>query len=402
MSLSFRRNPSGRTLLAALAAYVIVAVAARGEPPTSGDSGVLVLKTGQVLAGKLDRAGDRYLIILPDSEIRIRAADVELVCHDLDEVYLHKRSRLITDRPEEHLDLADWCLRQGMLGHAAEELGTAMQLDPRHPRIAVTERRLDQVRNGAKGSDAKASGVSKANPGNGEAGDKPQDPTAANEELDRLVRGLPVGVMESFTTAIQPVLLNSCTTSGCHGPHGNSSFQLQRLPLERNVNPRLTQRNVQAVLTQINLQDPARSPLLTVPAQPHGNVKTPFFSGRQAGMYQLLSAWVDLVAQGDQAPAAGHLLAPQAAMLQTLGAYGFNTTEDDATATDQAQANPSNATNHVPGVTSRLIAERKAADKAEKATHDADKNATGPAKLGRKSANKNNSPAPAAEPVIPE
>ena len=397
MKLSFRRNPSGRTLLAALAACAVVIAAARGEPPQAGDNGLLVLKTGQVLAGKLDRAGDRYLVLLPDGELRIRAADVEFVCHTLDEVYVYKRSRLMTDRPDEHLDLADWCLRQGMLGHAAEELSTAIQLDPHHPRIALTERRLDEGRNGAKRAEAKASAATK--PSAGESGGKPQDPAAQNEELDRLVRGLPAGVMESFTTTIQPVLLNSCTTSGCHGPRGNSSFQLERLPLERNLNPRLTQRNMQAVLAQLNLQEPAKSRLLTVPEKPHGTVKTPFFSGRQAGMYHLLSDWVELVAQGDKAPAAGHLLPPHAAMLQTLDAYGFHTGEDDAAGSDPTTPDPSHVSR---GLTGRLIAERKAADKAEKAARDADKNNAGTAKPGKKSASKNNSFPQAIEALSPE
>ncbi len=405
MSIILWKNPSRAPRPAALASCAAAAIAAFtltsaafGGPPQSGDDGVLILKSGQVLTGKLERAGDRYLIPLSDGELRIRAADVEFVCRDLDEAYQHKRSRLNTDRTEEHLDLAEWCLRQYMLGHAADELSAAMRLDPRHPRLAITERRLEQVRNDSKAADGNAAEATKSDGGKKYA--KAPDPAAVNDELDRLVRGLPAGVMESFTTTIQPLLVNSCTTSGCHGPRGNSSFQLQRLPLEHNVNPRLTQQNAQAVLAQINLQDPANSPLLTVPAKPHGNAKVAFFSGRQAGMYELLAAWIELAAKEDSNPAAGRLPASQAAMLQTLGAYGFNTAEEAPDA--EPSAGSTAGRNRAPGITGRLIAERKAADKAEKAVHDADKNAANGSKPAKNSANKNGLSRPAVEPASPE
>jgi len=62
---------------------------ARAEPPLNLEpqQGVLLLTNGQVLRGKVTQAGDYYYVALEHGEIRVRAGDVELFCHDLDEGY---------------------------------------------------------------------------------------------------------------------------------------------------------------------------------------------------------------------------------------------------------------------------------------------------------------------------
>ncbi|HZZ71504.1 MAG TPA: hypothetical protein VFE24_04575 [Pirellulales bacterium] len=375
-SAALRILLAGAVLAAALSWRAAILPRVQAAPPAPADAQVLVLKSGQVLAGKIERSGDRYLVVLPDGELRVRVADVESICRNEDEVYFNKRAHIVSDRAEEHLDLVEWCLRQGLLGHAADELSEAMRLDPNHPRIAVTQRHLEQVR----GATQPEPPVKK---------EKGPDPAAQNEELDRLVRSLPPGAMEAFTTTIQPVLLNSCTTSGCHGARGNSSFQMQRLPLEHNVNPRLTQRNLQAVLGQVNLKSPDDSLLLFAATQPHGTLKTPVFTSRQAAMYQQLSEWIQLVAQGDQTKAESHPVAAQAAMLQTLSEYGFGPIAENESETGAL------AGRRTPGLTGRLIQERKDEDKAARAEEKA---------TGKKA--KRNGPrvgsAPPADPFDPD
>jgi hypothetical protein len=69
-------------------------------------------------------------------------------------------------------------------------------------------------------------------------------------------------------------------------------LRLARVPRSRNVHPRVTHRNLQAVLKLIDRNDPASSPLLTHPTRPHGPVKVPVFSGPDADKYRLLADWV--------------------------------------------------------------------------------------------------------------
>ena len=327
---------TGRVFRGAAALALFSTVTAWADDNPAGEPvGVLLLKNGHALSGQLIRSGDRYVLRIPDGEIRIRAADVELVCRTMDEVYGFKRDQILSERADEHLNLADWCSRQGMPGHAAEELSAAMRIDPHHPRIAVLERTLREARlpksvTGEIGSprDATAASDPSAQQANVER---------TNEELDRLVRNLPPGAMESFVTTIQPILINGCTTSNCHGTRGKSDFQLERPPLERNLNPRLAQRNLQAVLAQIDRNAPTESPILAVPVRPHGNVTTPLFAGRQAGLHQQLADWVALVSQGDLPNPARRALPQKEALDRTLGNYGFGPLEENRPAAEENQ-----------------------------------------------------------------
>ncbi len=59
------------------AAPALIAAMALAEPaPARPAEGVLLMRSGRVLAGKIRRDGERYLVTLPAGEIRIRAEDV--------------------------------------------------------------------------------------------------------------------------------------------------------------------------------------------------------------------------------------------------------------------------------------------------------------------------------------
>ncbi len=105
-----------------------------GEPPASAvPPGLLLLRNGEVLAGTIHRDGDYYRITLTDGEVRVKIAETALVCHNLDEAYLYKHNRLALGRVDDHLDLADWALRQGLPGYAAKEIAAALAIDPKNP-----------------------------------------------------------------------------------------------------------------------------------------------------------------------------------------------------------------------------------------------------------------------------
>ncbi len=256
----------------------LVAAPPRLDPPRGG---MLLLRNGEVLTGDIVRDGDHYIVSSHNGEIRIRATDVEATCRDLDEAYQRKLEGVRTGVVDEHLALAEWCLRHDLCGYAAEQVREALSADPEHPRIPLIERRLKlaSVRPAARiTARREASGPS-------------------NGDLDRLVRGLPPGTMEVFTRSIQPLLLNNCSASGCHGPNSHSALVLQRTPLSRHAGRRITQRNLYAVWQFVDTETPYESPLLTLPMQRHGTAKAPIFSDRKAEQYRQLAGWVRGIAQ---------------------------------------------------------------------------------------------------------
>jgi hypothetical protein len=250
---------------------------ARAETPLAlaPRDGVLLLRNGEVLSGRITHAGDQYYVSLKYGEIQVKATEVDMTAASLSDIYDRKRAAL---RPgiDGHLELADWCLRERLLDSTETEVRDAKAIDARHPRVAYLERRLAIAR---QPSEAHATSLAPA------AG-----PT--NEDLDRFVRGMPSGAVETFTSTIQPLLINNCTTSGCHGPRSSGKLRLTRLPLSGPTGRRLTQRNLYSVWQTIDASDFAGSPLLTRPVERHGTAKAAIFSSRDTAQYRQLVAWV--------------------------------------------------------------------------------------------------------------
>ena len=300
---------SSRTFPSAIAAIVAagaaLAAACYADPPLqlAPRESVLLLRNGQVLSGKITPAGDYYLVSLSHGEIRVQTSKVDVLCKDLQEAYEYKRARIKLGSAADHVALADWCMHNELFDLAETELSYALAADVNYPRIRLIERRLKLARHDAKPAPPRA---------------KSGEPGPTNEELDRFIRGMPGGAVESFTSAIQPLLVNTCTTGGCHSPQAETKLQLLRIPHNSAASRRTTQRNLFAVWRYVDLADPAASPLLTVPLEQHGNAKAAMFTNHEADQYRQLAAWVGEVSRGKKPSQPATVTQPAAALLQTM------------------------------------------------------------------------------------
>ncbi len=273
--------------LPAAAALAVIAALALAEPATVAPSeGVLLLRTGRVLAGKIRREGDRYFVILPLGEIRVRADEVEHVSATLADGYEYKRATILPGSAGPHLDLVAWCIANELWAEAQRELDEARRLEPRHPKIPLIERRLATDRQNAL-EPRPASTPKVAEPDASPAEDDDDAPPAVSK-----------AALESFTTTVQPILQNHCSAAACHGPSAPSSFRLVRLPYGRPTNQRTTQQNLRAVLRLVDREHPSQSPLLMMPIKPHGKAKDAVFKARDNARYRHLVAWVNQVTGG--------------------------------------------------------------------------------------------------------
>ncbi len=238
-------------------------------------AGVLLLNNGELIEGTITASGDRYDVSGRDSEIRIKRSDVAYAGRDAYECYLHKRTGIEQGRVQDHLELAEWCLKNGLVEPAEKELAAARAADPRHPKIRLLEPRLELAKQAPR---------------------EPPPPLAhekaATGQLDVVVRNLPGGSMENFTNGIQPMLLNYCAKSGCHGPRSGGLLKLERIPPNRLAGRHVTQSNLQTVLAMVNREAPQDSKLLSAPIRPHGNLKLPVFTDREHSQYKQLVQWV--------------------------------------------------------------------------------------------------------------
>jgi hypothetical protein len=213
----------------------------------------------------------------------------------LEEAYEAKRRQTGSSAPTAggHLELAEWCLRLDLTSQSAEELAAARKLEPKHPKLALLERRL---------AVANRPPTKRTQPRT----ESQPDMAKYSEELSRLqvmARNLPDEVVERFTRKVQPVLVNNCTTSGCHQPSGEQEFQLDRAILHDMANRRSTLRNLAATLALVDHATPQLSALLTVPRRPHGGLEHPLLGTRQDQQFEQLVEWVVLVTESESPPA---------------------------------------------------------------------------------------------------
>jgi hypothetical protein len=292
-----------RTLLMAVCAWS-AALAAGDELSLTPRQGVVLLANGELIAGEIVAAGDRYDVHLPSGEISIKRSEVALVCRDAEECYLHRRTGIDGDSAAAHLNLAEWCVKNGLLNEAEGELAAARAIDAKHPKIEVVESRLALAKEPRR-----------------RAAESAAEPDAAPPPPDAVPSVLPPGTMETFTNTIQPLVLNYCSKSGCHSARGAAALKLERL--HPKLSGRLTtQRNLERVLKFVDRQDPSQSRLLTAPVRPHGNAKAPIFSDREQSQYKQLVMWVFAVAGAEKAREAPTLAERTAPLLQAMPGSG--------------------------------------------------------------------------------
>ncbi len=299
---------SSRVFILAMALAAHFAAQVRAQDADYGSShGVLLLGNGEMIAGEITSAGDRFDVVRAGSELRVKASDVQVVAHDALECYQFLKAKLQSDRADAHLGLADWCLRHDLLEPARQEIEEARAGHASGQRIAALELRLELA-------------TREPEPGAAPQASSKQQTTTA--DLDRMVRGMPDGCVETFTNTIQPLLLNYCSTAGCHGPASQNSLRLLRTPSHKAGSRRSTQRNLHCVLSAIDRERPGDSPLLTMPLRPHGTAKAAIFTNREVAQYQQLYAWVNKVAHR-KAPPGNHPASVEEptspTLLQTVG-----------------------------------------------------------------------------------
>lgn len=288
----------------ALMAIFFVSGTLAQSPQTAVTSaaGVLLLRNGQTLEGKITRTGDYYLVTRGvTSEVRLPAASVELVCEDLEALYQYKLTALERGSRDGHLALARWCLQVDLLARAADQTLMAFSLDPNGHGLDIIERRL-------------LAAEKPADEGASVTGSSPSAPTL--QEVEQAIEAMPAGTVQQFVSVVQPLLLNRCATNGCHGLAGTAEFRLLRPTTRQSLSRRMTQRNLFATLAQVDRGNPLQSQLLTVSRTPHGG-REAVFSEAETHQIQLLAKWVASLANQPLATLPESITSPPAVLLQT-------------------------------------------------------------------------------------
>ncbi|MCG8451310.1 MAG: hypothetical protein MI725_17230 [Pirellulales bacterium] len=270
------------------------------EPVVDGQAvpGLVVLDNGNVVRGQVQLLGDHYLVKLSGGELRIPTEQVEMFCRDLNEAYQKRRASRTATSADAHIDLARWCMRYDLHDHAARELTDAREIDPDHRRLPLFERQLQQlVKLAARTPSSRPS----------QQAETSAEPTEV--ELKTLDKA-PKWARALFVRQVQPLLVHSCATAGCHQPGATGGdFQLNRLATDGVGHPQLTLRNLASTLAQIDWQSPEESRLLQQALTAHGGAEEKQRALLTPHKLRLLRLWVEQLAMADQIRESKEMLA---------------------------------------------------------------------------------------------
>jgi len=276
-------------LTLALALGLLAAGTHAAQQPAEGETSLVLLENGNVLQGTVRVVDGHYLVSNEGSEIRLRPDRVAHVAASIQDHYAWKRSRLAKPTLGDRLDLAEWCMQHQLWGEASRELLEVRSRDPRNRRVGHVERRLQQA---WRLANAKPAPVDPRRQASQELANEIAEAAEAAQQL-RLIETLPEGSLEQFTRRIQPILVNNCTTAGCHQPGGDQSFQLNRDILHGFADRRSTFANLASVLAAIDRENPGASPLLSAGNQPHAGKAMGVLNGRRGELNERLASWVE-------------------------------------------------------------------------------------------------------------
>ncbi len=267
-------------------AMLLTACQAIGQSPVIGqqDSAVL-LNNDNVLTGRVSLVAGQYRVRNEGSELRLRPSDVAHVAESPAALYQWKAAALPSPGSSDRLALAEWCIRNRLFPEAAKELLLCKAQTPNSEQRLILEQRLEQAWRGATETKSKHGDARTA------ILDKQFKSQAEAAAQARLAKSLPDGSLEEFTRRVQPILVNNCTSSGCHATGGPQRFQLNRDLLHGHGGRRSTFANLRATLAAINRENVSSSPLLNAAQGPHAGNPTGILTGPRAALLDRVAAW---------------------------------------------------------------------------------------------------------------
>jgi hypothetical protein len=246
----------------------------------------------------------------------------------LHDCYECQRARVAAGKIQDRLSLVEWCIRHELYREAESELAAARTADPTNLKLGLFERRLQLAR---------------------ERPTKVTKPTStkkpiASDELDRILRELPRGSMETFTTSIQPFLLNHCATAACHGPGAKSALRFLRPGVGRPLTRRATQRNLYAILSTLDAEQHDEATLADSWSKAHADNSVPVLSNRESAQYGRLARWLCLVTGTPSETRPATVDEPDLLLLQSSPGGSARDATDGASEDDTETADPATPT----------------------------------------------------------
>ena len=272
---------STRPFFAGFVALIVLSAqfASAANPPVKLLEGVLVLRNGSTVKGKISPHGDGYLVAMAGGgEIRLSRQQVAYECRDMEEAFDLKSSEVVPGDVSGYIRLAHWCLREELIEHATRQFQIAHGIQPDHPSVQSLSRQLQIASQRIKNASAV----------------NPEPPTLrSNQSKDSPTR-TPVSqlTLKEFASVVQPLLINSCALAKCHGRRAVTAYRIRRNPWRGAMTRPFTLKNLEATMQQIDRENPRLSPLLEFARLAHGPDRKPGQVQISSEQYTLVKDWV--------------------------------------------------------------------------------------------------------------
>lgn len=251
---------------------------------TPSPEGVVVLTDGRVFSGTITEAAGGYRVESQGSYVILPFDRVRLTATSMASAYEALRDGNRKPTTDDHLTLAEWCLKNNLPQQARTEVALALKLEPLRSDARALLQKIDQRLTNS--GDTAAAGTG--------AGQPPITPVSLDQ---RTAAGLGRESLQVFIRKVQPLLVNKCGNAHCHGSSAENSFQLIGVRLTSLGHRSSSEENLKTILQFINVSNPKQSPLLVKSREPALVHQKLFVGSRQHEQFALLENWVLQVAQ---------------------------------------------------------------------------------------------------------
>lgn len=270
-----------------------------GEEGSSSQSKIL-LQDDFVLEGVVTEHLGQIVIRSGRSEIKLPRSQVLCWADSVDGLYQYWIDRRKVTSFEEHLALAQWCLRNDYPAGATRQLIAARKIRPQDPAIGLLDTQLRRYVPKAATAPQKATTSLPIENNSSLPEDAPSDsalksePVVETEEADSVLAkpALSAKAFGAYTTIVQPLLLNRCATAGCHGDSGTEHFRLESDGFGRRLTTSQTRQNVDRVLRYVLRKDIENSPIFVFATKSHGGLDEPPLGLRDKAAIESLRTWL--------------------------------------------------------------------------------------------------------------
>lgn len=211
----------------------------------------MALYDGRVITGKVMSAPGGYLLQRPGStDEMVPHFLVQTASDSLAGCYENLRDAIRHPRPDDHLKLADWCIRQRLMEEARIETVSALKLDPNRREARDLLVRIEEFTN--------------PQPRNREVEAAPERSIDGFLEAGgRSTEGVSPETTAHYVRRIQPILVSKCANAACHGGSSAGDFQLANVRRNSSSGRTTTLENMREVLSYIDSGNVGSTRLMT-------------------------------------------------------------------------------------------------------------------------------------------